>query len=213
MRNRRALADMFIDIEVDSEHEHDLLTDEFRRELAEHGLHFEGRPYPFALDSLVLSEGQAAQVMKIAEELFACLEIVAGLYEEERAARELFPAYESAAPWMRRPARLRPTTRVCRFDGALDEFGNFRLLETNTACPGGVILQGMASRLWRDFVLRKGLLSSNVLKSTPLVDDPDLFVKVLIDAHVQQYGDKPERAAIVNLYGHFTNEVGAAPLQ
>ena len=38
---------------------------------------------------------------------------------------------------------------LCRVDFYLDETGGFSVLETNANCPGGLVHNGLAARLWR----------------------------------------------------------------
>lgn len=81
-----------------------------------------------------------------------------------------------------------------------------KLLETNAACPGGVIQNGLATRLWHDARAAHPLTSHFRLLGQPLVVDRHTFVKELVAVARGMGMDEPS-AAVVNLKGCYTNEV------
>lgn len=177
------------------------------RAVADGGLTFEGRAYPVSLRPAVLPLSRAQEIRAVAEALVSALDTVARLYCERAEVRALFPAYATVAGPAAALPPLVPLVRVCRLDGVIDEQGRYRVIETNTACPGGVIQSGIAARLWAraDQPFSPGLRIEDGFQ--PLVRAPDAFVDTLIASHVAAHGREPAYAAVVNLHGRYTNEV------
>jgi glutathionylspermidine synthase len=175
--------------------------------IAARGLHFEGRPYPVSLRPFVLNPTEAQKVITVAEWLVRVLDVAARLYCEDAQVRELFPACESVARYIRALPSLRPLVRVCRLDGLIAANGDYRVLETNTDCPGGVIQNGLAGRVWleEENPLMDGLPLTT--EGQPFVKDPDLFLRELLAAHRERTGTNARRGLIVNYRGRYTNEV------
>lgn len=176
-------------------------------QLMAHGVHFEGKPYPVSLRPLVLSHELASSIQQTVEELFRVLDTAAECYRTEQWARALFPAYRHAEQWLLAWPKSHPESVICRFDGVIDERGNFQLFETNTATPGGVIQTGLAARLWREAAEGWGMPLPMATRAQPLLEDPNLFGRTIINAHRDRTGRLPETAVITNLRGRFTNEV------
>jgi uncharacterized circularly permuted ATP-grasp superfamily protein len=170
------------------------------------GVHFEGQPYPAGPRPLVLSAQEAAAVTDAARDLHALLERVAELYREHAAVREFFPRYAHAAHWLAADTGTHPDVFVCRFDGALID-GRFRIMETNTACPGGVIQNGIVHRLWSQTVSEELGLDLTLFTDPPQAQDPRLFTRRLVGLHERNTGRVPEAAAVVQLRGKYANEV------
>lgn len=171
------------------------------------GLHFEGRPYPVCLRPLAITERFSEKVAHVAEQFVTLLDTAAELYCSDRGSRRLFPAYDAVAPLAISVPRPRPIVRVCRFDGLIAADGEFRILETNTEGPGGVIQNGLAGQIWArsDNPLIDDLKLD--VFAQPYVRDPDSFFTELFAAHQAMTGQRLGRAAIVNYRGRFTNEV------
>jgi hypothetical protein len=171
------------------------------------GLHFEGRPYPVCLRPLAITDRLSDNIAHVAERFVSLLDTAAELYCGDRGCRRLFPVYDAVAPLAVSLPPIRPIVRVCRFDGLIAADGEFRILETNTEGPGGVIQNGRAGRIWSR--CNNPLIDDLELDVfvQPFVCDPDCFLKELFAAHFAMTGRRLERAAIVNYRGRFTNEV------
>lgn len=189
-------------IDVLSQHQA-LLTAEVGRA----GLNFEGRPYPVSLRPYALDEHSAKSIATIAERFVALLDVAAHVYCEDAEVRSLFPAYRNVERFATALPALKPIAQICRLDGLVTETGIYKILETNTDCPGGVIQNGLAAGIWSKMnnPLRAGL--NLTTSDQPFVADPDFFLKSLLAAH-EQRTDRPARSAsIVTFRGRFTNEV------
>lgn len=174
--------------------------------LGDAGLHFEGRPYPVSLRPLVLGSDEFERLEQACGQLLAVLEKVLDLYRAMPEVRRFFAAYQAAESATLAYPSYRPLIRVCRFDCVWFGGDDFKLLETNMACPGGVIQNGLATRLWHDARGTPLLTSQLRLLGQPLVVDQHTFVKELV-AVARGMGVNEPSAAVVNLKGCYTNEV------
>ncbi|MCX4791877.1 glutathionylspermidine synthase family protein [Streptomyces sp. NBC_01221] len=177
------------------------------KRLLEAGVHFEGRAYPVSPRPFFLEESEAAGVRTTAEKLHNVVDKVVDAYGTSDVVRQHFPHYEKHAHLMMPPEALRPAARVCRFDGVVDAEGTYKLMETNTACPGGVIQNGITSRLWDQECGAPWRGPSHEWLPQPLESDHYAFVRELLDCHRAQFGGDPQFAVVVNWHGRYTNEV------
>ncbi|WP_194852948.1 circularly permuted type 2 ATP-grasp protein [Nocardia sp. SYP-A9097] len=99
---------------------------------------------------------------------------------------------------------LSPLNRICRIDGILDSAGRFRVLEANAVCPGGIAFAPRAHEIWRAVV---GLPDGVSERAQPLLTDPRLFARSLVDCHREQFGRDPTTAVIVTLSSRYHQEV------
>jgi diaminobutyrate-2-oxoglutarate transaminase len=102
---------------------------------------------------------------------------------------------------------MKPVVSLCRLDGFIDLAGRYRILETNTACPGGVVQAGLAARLWQQLAGRVGAGITIDQSAQPLVQHPAHFATSLAQAYMQLRGERAHRAAVTNYNGKYTNEV------
>jgi glutathionylspermidine synthase len=171
------------------------------------GIHFEGREYPVSLRPLILDPRVERDVIAIAERLVSILDTAAMLYCADRHVRDCFPSYDAVTRFITPMPKLAPLSRICRLDGIFDSHGCYRIVETNTEGPGGVIQAGLAARIWAqaENPLTPGL-SLNVYRQ-PFVANPDCFVHELLSTHRELTAQCPSRAAVVNFRGRYKNEV------
>jgi diaminobutyrate-2-oxoglutarate transaminase len=171
------------------------------------GLEFEGRAYPVSIRPLAIPARLAKSLANSAEHLVTLLHTAANLYFEDPAVRGLFAHCDSVAPYITRVPGLNPLATICRLDAMLGPDGQYRIVETNAECPGGVIQSGLATRIWGHTPnpLTRGLDVDEAAQ--PFVVNPDLFCHVLLQTHTMLAGTRPKHAAVVNFKGRFTNEV------
>jgi diaminobutyrate-2-oxoglutarate transaminase len=175
--------------------------------LLENGLRFEDRPYPVSLAPVVLDAPFATHLARRAEALHGILERALDLYRHEpRIRSDLFREYEPHAGLALAVPSSRPSIRIARFDCILTGRGGFKLLEANTACPGGVIQSPLATRLWLGTEAAQACLRGLAVREQPMLADRLLFVRELVAA-ARAMGVEASRAAVVNLRGVYTNEV------
>ncbi|TIO11766.1 MAG: hypothetical protein E5X86_35990 [Mesorhizobium sp.] len=181
--------------------------DELSSAIAAAGMHFEGRPYPVCLRPLAIDRGLADQLSATAEFIVKLLDIVAEMYCCNEEVQDLFPAYKRLRHWINRLPRHRPIVRICRLDGLIGNDGQYKIIETNTEGPGGVIQNGLAAKVWSRIPnpLTHGL--SLDVGRQPFSRDPNCFVGELVSAYHAATGRELRTAAVVNFRGRYTNEV------
>jgi len=161
---------------------------------------------PVSLRPMPLTRTEDAEIRAAASRVQALLEKTAELYRGDPAVRAFFPAYMQAERWLLPDHGMRPCTGICRLDGLLTD-GRFRVMEVSTGGPGGVIKVGAELSLWREAVVDILGMERPDFGDQPFGEDPLMFVRFLIDAHEQQFGKRPEGAAVVGLVNEFANEV------
>ena len=176
------------------------------RVLGDAGLHFEGKPYPVCLRPYAMTNSEAKSVISVAERLVEILDIAAVIYCEDSRAQQLFPTCESVTTFIKALPKIRPLVRVCRLDGLIAADGTYRLLETNTDCPGGVIQNGMAARIWSGEVNPLTVGLDLDVTTQPFAVDSDCFLHELLNSHYLRTGQSAQRSLIVNYRGRYTNE-------
>lgn len=171
------------------------------------GLHFEGRSYPVSLRPLAIEQKMAQDIAAVAERFVTILDIAAMLFCTDKQVRDLFPAYRPVTRFITSIPKMTPLVRICRLDGLFDAQGRYRIIETNTEGPGGVIQNGMAGRIWAQVEnpLARGLALDAYTQ--PFVANPDCFLHELLSSHRELTTEYPQRAAIVNFRSRYKNEV------
>ncbi|MER9776320.1 hypothetical protein [Mesorhizobium sp. M0220] len=181
--------------------------DELSSAIAEAGMHFEGRPYPVCLRPLAIDCGLANHLSATAEMVVKLLDIAAEMYCCNEDVQDLFPTYKHLRHLVTRLPKHRPIVRICRLDGLIGNDGYYKIIETNTEGPGGVIQNGLAAKVWSRIPnpLTHGLLLD--VGKQPFAKDPNCFVWELASAYRATTGRELRTAAVVNFRGRFTNEV------
>ncbi|PDT64094.1 hypothetical protein CO683_40395 [Bradyrhizobium ottawaense] len=181
--------------------------DELSAAVAKAGIHFEGRAYPLCLRPLVIDAQVASQLKSIVEAFLEVLDVAAELYCCDKEVQNLFSSYNHLQPWIIRLPKHRPIVRICRLDGMFGRDGHYKIIETNTEGPGGVIQTGLAASVWSQ--IRNPLTHS--LSFAPSkqrsANDPNAFVRELKDTYRAEKGSELRSAAVVNFKGRFVNEV------
>ncbi|PAQ10034.1 glutathionylspermidine synthase family protein [Mesorhizobium temperatum] len=181
--------------------------DELSRAIAEAGMHFEGGAYPVCLRPLAIDCCLANHLSATAEAVVKLLDVAAELYCCNEDVQDLFPAYKHLRHWINCLPKHRPIVTICRLDGLFDSNGHYKIIETNTESPGGVIQNGLAAEVWSRIPnpLTHGL-SLDVSKQ-PFAKDPNCFVRELVSAYYAATGSELRSAAVINFRGRYTNEV------
>lgn len=181
--------------------------DELSSAIAEAGLHFEGRAYPVCLRPLAIDSGLANRLTTTAEAVIKLLDVAAELYCCNEDVQDLFPAYKHLRHWITRLPKHRPIVRICRLDGLFGSDGHYKIIETNTEAPGGVIQNGLAAKIWSRIPNPLTRDLSLDVNKQPFAKDPNCFVRELVSAYYAAAGSELKTAAVVNFRGRYTNEV------
>lgn len=181
--------------------------DDLSSAIAEAGMHFEGRAYPVCLRPLAIESDLVNHLGATAEAVVKLLDVVAELYCCNEDVQNLFPAYKHLQHWITCLPKHRPIVRICRLDGLFGGDGYYKIIETNTESPGGVIQNGLAAKVWSRMPNPlTDYLPLDVSKQ-PFAKDPNCFVRELLSAYRAATGRELQTAAVVNFHGRYTNEV------
>lgn len=177
------------------------------RKLESSGLNFEGKSYPVSIRPLIMSDKMSAELKAIGEHFATIFDKFARAWIESTKIREYFPTYKKSEHFIFSLPNHVPLTRIFRLDGLFSTDGVYQILETNTDCPGGVIQNGLAGKIWS--TIENPLLKDHIanVEFQPFVKDPDLFLKELLTTHQERTGKTAKRAAIVTYKGRFKNEI------
>ncbi|MGR4932635.1 hypothetical protein ACIPUD_38500 [Bradyrhizobium sp. CAR08] len=181
--------------------------DEVSDAISRSGIHFEGRALHVSLRPLAIDSRMADYLSATAELAIKLLDVAAELYCSNEEVQKLFPAYKHLRHWITSLPKHRPIVTICRLDGLFGSDGHYKIIETNTEGPGGVILNALVPRVWSGVQnpLTRGLLLD--VRKQPFVNDSSCFVRELALAHRLATGRELKTAAVVNFRGRFTNEV------
>ena len=180
--------------------------EEFARLRQARGLNLEGRPYPVALEPLLVDHKLVDDTARGLEGLLQILEEVGDAYRQDERVRRFIGTYEVADQWLCVEPPIRPYIGVCRFDGMFID-GVYRVMEANTCCPGSVLKVPAQFPLWRDII--SDIIGGHELSPgpQPFIETPDLFLRCLLAMHRRQFGQDPVAAGVVTLNGLYFNEV------
>ncbi|MFC3320558.1 hypothetical protein [Mesorhizobium cantuariense] len=181
--------------------------DELSSAIAEAGMHFEGRAYPVCLRPLAIDRALVNHLSVTAEVIIKLLDVAAEMYCFNHEMQDLFPSYKHLRHLIACLPKYRPIVTICRLDGLIGIDGYYKIIETNTEGPGGVIQNGLAAKIWSQIPnpLTHGL-SLDVTKQ-PFAKDPNCFVRELVSTFRAASGRELRTAAVVNFRGRYTNEV------
>jgi hypothetical protein len=188
---------------------------DIRHSLHVRGIDFEGREVPISLLPTWVFQRDLARVARagalIRQALLAVLDRF--LDEHRRGALDgpvhaLFAPYRKWWDLIARERRTQPAIGLMRFDTVREVHGAWRVLETNTACPGGTISCAKVRDAWLHSSLGRCLTEGLPLHAYP-IDDTAGFVKFLVHkAQVVAQHEAPN-IALCWYKGLYTNELAS----
>ncbi len=115
----------------------------------------EGNPIPVSLLPTVIAESElnyiSAQGLLIRD---ALIEIIDAFIDEHRAGRVEGPLHRHFRPYSKwwdliaRETRKSEHIQLMRYDTIRESDGSWKILESNTCCPGGVVHPGIIRQAW-----------------------------------------------------------------
>jgi hypothetical protein len=180
----------------------------FEREVRLAGLTHEARPYPVSARPYLVTAASMRLVAGACEAAADWVDRIAGLLQATAHGRELETAY-GPAMFRGEASGLRPAPYICRVDGMVADDGSFRILEINTACPGGVMNTGTATRLWLEHSAR--LLAGREVTAggQGIVLDPVCLQKQVLAGYQQVTQSAASAVGVVNFSGRLSHEAEA----
>lgn len=172
------------------------------------GLTHEARPYPVSARPYLVTAESMRLVAEACEAAVDWVDRIASLLQGTTHGRQLETAYGPALFRDEVPGP-RPAPYICRVDGMVAEDGSYRILEINTACPGGVMHTGTASRLWLEHSDR--LLGGREVTAggQDIVVDPACLQRQLLAEYKQVTQSVASAVGVVNFSGRLSHEADA----
>lgn len=149
------------------------------------------KPFPVSTTPFILDEPTYSTLTGHARNVYTAIEKVTRAYLVDEEIQNLFPEYDS----VRTLSKLAPKTgtllNLARFDFAVLKGGAFKMMETNTGCPGALTTVGLINNA---FVGEAASLHMGLENRVPLtVDDRAYFIRYL-EAMVK--GAHPDKSHI-----------------
>lgn len=192
--------------------ENQRVADAIHQELVQLGVCFEGKRLPVSLRPTIVS---AAEIETVARELGVVRELlnriliqfVADLRENRQEAPLLkfFDFYSRWFELIAQETRSSDHIMLMRYDAIRSDNGEIKVMETNGACPGGVIHCAYIRDAWRKTEFGTSVLGS-IMTVEHVCDDPNGFLKLLYDVNPN---DGTPTIALCNYKGVYTNELAS----
>ena len=177
--------------------------------LSRFGVNFEGREIPISLRPNVLSTDYVNSLSHdLAHVRRSIVKLVTRLrFDLQSGIRsslaDYFSHYDKWFNIIASERRSLPDVMLMRFDLATCIEGTLRAMESNAACPGGVIHCAHLRNAWLQTTIGKRMLATFDIRERA-VDDPFGFVRFLITLAADLGGG---HVAICNYNGIYTNEL------
>lgn len=188
-----------------------------RAALEQHGISFEGKRLLVSLTPTLLA---GAEIERLAPRgalvRAALLEVIERFLGEHRAGQLDGPMHRHFRPYARwwdliaAERRRSEPIQLMRYDAIREDRGRWRLLETNTCCPGGVIHCARVRAAWLASPLGREAAGGVALVERP-VDRPEGFLRHLheLAGQVRRGAAGPPVVAICSYRGSYQNEVAS----
>jgi hypothetical protein len=177
------------------------------------GVTQEGKTIPVSLLPTILAESELRSVAGQGLSIRAGLmDMIRTFVDEHRTGQLDGPLHRHFRPyakwWDLIAGEVRRTDpiQLMRFDTIRPGTGDWRFLESNTCCPGGVVHCGMIRDAWRSSQLGRELLAGESPVDYP-VDDPRSFVRHLVRVAQEASGVTEPNVAICSYRGLYRNEL------
>lgn len=171
------------------------------------GISFERKSLPVQIKPYIYSQTLSETCRNLFENFFCILKKTEQLYR----INEKVQSYFNLGKWhhdlvmMKNP--VAPFNQLCRFDFLFNEKNCPQIYETNTACPGGLLLTPIISSFAAKTPLYEFLLQNSQTYSWFPYQKKDYFVEVGTQAFYEMKGELPKVGLLNSRYNTLTNEM------
>lgn len=171
------------------------------------GLVFKGKALPFSVQPLAITDEENNYFKRASEILSDSLEIVLDAYEKDTEIREYFSYYSKYEKLININPGYERKIRISRFDCIWNGGYEFKVVEPNACCPGGVVVLGKLKEKWFDLPIIKEITNSYEKKQF-LCDTPNGFLNELVNAYREMGGNEEDpQIALVNYAEKYSYEL------
>lgn len=180
--------------------------------LSREGILFEGRPMPFEILPYMIPALADAEAREKFTRFHALLEKTIDLYSRHVDIRDYFNFNKTVEDLISSPCPYSPRIHLCRFDYTFGPDGGPVIYETNSACPGGLLLMRKIFAGYRKTGLYQDLSKLQGVK----VSGYDYFTEPVFSRSLGRLysaaknvpANKPVVAILTSRSKTLTNEVG-----
>lgn len=175
--------------------------------LQNRGVTFEGKPLPVQIRPYVYDQALSETCRNYFERFFNILEKTEQLYKNNVEVQSYFGLQPCHHELVTLNRNIEPFNQLCRFDFMFDSDNNPQIYETNTACPGGLLLTPIIASLVKETPLFELLLKDKISYSLFPHQKKDYFVEVASESFRQMTGKLPNIAILNSRHNTLTNEI------
>ncbi len=160
---------------------------------------FHGKPIPYSLQPLAVTEQEAEYFGQVTELLSDVLETALAAYFTDPYVEEFFAYYRPFKSVIDIQPRYQRRIRLSRYDTVWYGGGHFKIFECNTCCPGGVVILGQIKQHWLRLPATQrafGKAQSEMF----LTDTPDGFINEILAAYREAGGTKQHPTIVLGHY-------------
>ncbi len=183
-----------------------------RNSLRDQGIGFEGGELRFSLSPTIVAAAEISAVAQKGALIRATLqEIIRRFVEEHRADKRNAPLHRFFQPyhkwWDLIASEQRQTEpiQLMRYDAIREDAGSWRLIETNTCCPGGTIHCALLRDAWLSSPLGRVATQDVGVVQFP-IDKSDGFIRHLVALARRVTIDAAPNIAICSYKGLYESE-------
>lgn len=156
----------------------------------------------------LITEDKYQRLARLCEGVASALEKLLRLYVDNPDVQKLFPMFEKMRPLSLVKPPYSKWMQIVRFDIAETEEGNFKLMETNGACPAGVVFTPLIKQAYQSLSAYSTLEKLYKIFPQP-IDDTQFFVKNLIETYQEVKGkrDLPNMAFLSSYFHPLSSEL------
>jgi uncharacterized circularly permuted ATP-grasp superfamily protein len=170
--------------------------------LRENGLFLEpDTVFPVSLTPYFMSEERYNKLASLSENVIAAIEEIIKEYVDNPDIQKMFPELENYRFLSTEKIDYNPWIQLARFDIVETPKGDFQLMETNCACPGGISLIPRIKSVFQKNPLFPSLIEDHQIIDQP-IDDQTFFVRSMVETYKSLKGKEPQTIAFINSKYH-----------
>lgn len=175
--------------------------------IVEEEMEFSGRKLPFSIKPLIITEEESKYFKIVSELILNSLEKLLEAYKHDEEIKEFFSYYKQFEKLISIDPGYNKKIRIARFDTIWYGSKDFKILESNTCCPGGIVILGRLKERYLEIPFIKNIFK-NYNNNLFLCDSQTSFIKELVKAYREKGGikDKPN-IAFANYNGNYNYEL------
>lgn len=168
---------------------------------------FNGEKLPFSLKPLIITSKERKYFQEVSESISSSLEKILSAYKNDNEIKRFFSYYKEFENLINLDPGYIKKIRIARLDTVWYGGENFKILEPNTCCPGGVVVLGRLKERYMELPFIREIFMNYNTKSF-LCDSQASFIEEMVSAYREGGGEqKRPNIAFANYNGNYTYEL------